>query len=526
MESGGITKGAPIADEPPAAQTIVRIQALSKTFPGQQALRGVSLSLRAREVHALCGQNGSGKSTLIKVLSGYHQPDPGARIELLGEQIAPWKGEGRRRLHFIHQELGLIDSLNAVENLALGHGYGTLGLMPIRWRRQAIQAHRLLLRLGIEIDLTRPVGELTSIERTMIAVARALRGWEDDAGLLVLDEPTVSMSKPEVDRLFSAVREIASRGAAVLYVSHRMEEIFAVAQWVSVLREGSLVMSQPVAAVTHDEVVEAIAGGLVGEHTRGTQMLPGQKRITLKAKSISGNAVQGASFEVAAGEILGVTGLAGSGVDDLAELLFGSYPLEAGEIELDGATLGRLSPYRAKQLGMALVPANRAVKGCIPAFSARENMTLPSLSGLQDFTGIRRRREREVVFEWMRRVELRPQDPELPLASFSGGNQQKAVIARWLRLDPRVLILHEPTQGVDVGARVAIRQLLTDAASRDTAIIICSCDVVDLIKLCDRLIVLDSGRVVSQLTGAELSEERVWTTLLGTHPVESTAARV
>jgi ribose transport system ATP-binding protein len=512
-----------MADDASVALPVVRIRGLSKTFPGQQALRDVSLSLRAGEVHALCGQNGSGKSTLIKLLSGYHHPDPGARIELLGNEIRPWRGEGQRQMHFIHQELGLIDSLNVVENLALGHGYGARGLMPISWRRQTVQAHRLLLRLGIDIDVRQPVGELTSIERTMIAVARALRGWESDTGLLVLDEPTVAMSKPEVDRLFTAIREIAGRGAAVLYVSHRLEEVFAVAQWVSVLREGSLVMSESVASVKYDDVVEAVAGRQIGAHTRASPNVESRERLALSAKELYGNTVRGASLAVASGEILGVTGLAGSGVDDLAELLFGGLPLEAGEIELNGERVGKLSPHRAKRLGMALVPANRAVKGCIPAFSARENMTLPLLSPLQDVTGIRRRRERHVVIDWMQRVELRPLEPELALAAFSGGNQQKAVIARWLRLEPKVLILHEPTQGVDVGARVAIRQLLTDAASRDTAIIVCSCDVVDLLKLCDRLLVMDAGRIVDELSGTDLTEERVWTALLSTRPAESSA---
>ena len=495
-----------------APQPIVAVHRLSKTFPGQRAVDEVTLDVLPGEVHALCGQNGSGKSTLVKMLSGYHTPDPGGRIELLGEPIQPWRGEGAARMHFIHQELGLIDSLDAVENLALGHGYGTRGLKPIRWRDQRREASRLFARLGMEVDLRRRVGELSALERTVVALARALRSWADDVGLLVLDEPTVSMPKPEVERLFQVLREIKARGAGVLYVSHRLEEIFVVGDRVSVLREGKLVFSEPVARTTHDAVVQAIAGRYV--EALDVHQKTDAGPVALSVSGLVGNNLDGISFEVRKGEILGVTGLAGSGVDDLAETLFGAQPILGGTLERHGRTVRSLTPRGAKKLGMALLPANRATKGCIPTFSVRENITLPWLRPLVTVLGVSRRRERAEVLRWMERVELRPPLTELQLALFSGGNQQKAVIARWLRTAPEVLIMHEPTQGVDVGAKVAIHQLLVDAASHGTSIVACSCDVVDLTKFCHRVLVLVNGRIAADLRGANVTDENVWSSLL------------
>jgi ribose transport system ATP-binding protein len=500
----------------PTGTPVVAVRSLTKTFPGQRAVDDVTLSILSGEVHVLCGQNGSGKSTVIKVLSGYHEPDPGALIELLGEEIRPWRGEGSRRMHFIHQELGLIDSLDAVENLALGHGYGARGLKPIRWRDQRRAARAMLRRLGMDVDVRRPVGELPAVERTLVALARALRGWEEDVGLLVLDEPTVSMSKPEVDRLFAAINEIKGRGAGVLYVSHRLEEVFKLGDRVSVLREGRLVLSAPVAETSEDALVEAIAGKAV--ETVEIPDSPERSEVALSVRDLAGNNIQGISFDLSKGEIVGVTGLAGSGVDDLAETLIGGLPIDGGTIERGGRAVGTLTPRRARELGMALLPANRAVKACIPAFSVRENITLPLLRPLRSLFGINRRQERAEVLRWMERVELRPPEPERALASLSGGNQQKAVIARWLRIDPEVLILHEPTQGVDIGAKAAIHRLLVDAASNEAAVLACSCDVVDLTKLCQRVLVLENGRVVDELRGDQVTEDNVWSCLLRSRP--------
>lgn len=505
-----------------AQPVVVSVTGLSKSFPGQRAVTDVTLALTGGEIHVLCGQNGSGKSTLIKMLSGFHEPDPGGRIELLGEEIRPWRGEGIRRMHFIHQELGLIESLNAMENLALGHGYGARGLRPIRWREQRQVARGMLRSLGIHVDVDIPVAELTALERTMIAVARALRGWDGATGLLVLDEPTVAMSKPEVDGLFGAMKEIAARGAAVLYVSHRLEEVFNVGDRVSVLREGRLVLSSPVAETDHDALVDAIAGRAVESITMSPhgQAAP----VALAVRDLVAHNLRGVSLELRKGEILGVTGLAGSGVDELPEVLFGAMPIASGAITREGEPVGPLTPPRAKRLGIALLPSNRAVKGSIPAFTVRENITLPYLRPLITYLGVNARRERREVLEWMKRVELRPADPELRFGALSGGNQQKALIARWLRTRPAVLLLHEPTQGVDVGARAAIHQLLIEAARNGTGVLACSCDVVDLIRFCHRVLILAHGKLVNELTGDRLTEENVWNSLLRQKPVAAPLA--
>ena len=324
------------------------------------------------------------------------------------------------------------------------------------------------------------------------------------------------MSKPEVDRLFGAIAEIRGRGAGVLYVSHRLEEVFKLGDRVSVLREGRLVLSREVADTTEPVLVEAIAGRAVEEVEIPDS--PDQPDVALSVRDLAGRNLNGVSFDLAKGEIVGVTGLAGSGVDELAETLVGGLPIEGGTIARAGSPMTSLTPRRARELGMALLPANRAVKACIPAFSVRENITLPLLRPLRTLLGINRRQERAEVLQWMQRVELRPPEPERTLASLSGGNQQKAVIARWLRLRPQVLVLHEPTQGVDIGAKAAIHRLLAEAARNDAAVIACSCDVVDLTKLCQRVLILEEGRVVDELRGDRVTEDNVWTCLLRSRP--------
>lgn len=513
--------GGPAGSE--AGSPVVSVSRLSKTFPSQVAVSDVSLSLLGGQVHVLCGQNGSGKSTLIKVLSGFHEPDPGTRVEFLGQEIRPWRGERIRRMHFIHQELGLIESLSAVENLALGHGYGASGLQPIRWREQRRLARGMLRALGVEVDVDLPVAELTALQRTMIAVARALRGWDDDVGLLVLDEPTVAMSKPEVDGLFGAMREISARGAAILYVSHRLEEVFRIGDWVSVLREGRLVLSARVPDTTHDELVDAITGHAMEP---ATARAPRREAVpALRVRDLVAQNLAGVTFDLSEGEILGITGLAGSGVDELPEVLFGAQPVESGTVSRGGQPVGSLTPSRAKRLGIALLPANRAVKGSILTFTVRENITLSLLRPLSTVLGISRKRERREVLRWMDRVELRPAEPELKFGALSGGNQQKALIARWLRTDPKVLLLHEPTQGVDVGARSAIHHLLAASATAGTAVLACSCDVVDLLKFCHRVLILEHGEIIAELTDERMTEENVWSILLRSRePADTTAA--
>jgi len=488
---------------------ILELEGLSKTFPGQVALRDVSLEVRSGEVLGLLGQNGSGKSTLIKVLAGYHEPDPGYRASFAGSEIslAARDTSWRRHAHFIHQELALIPTLSTVENLALGRGFITDRVGRIRWRAERREARGSLSGFDLEIDLDRPCGELGPAERTTIAIARALQGWDGPRGLLVLDEATAALSGPEVERLFESVRRVAAAGAGVVFVSHRLEEVLAVTDRLVVLRDGELVAEAETAEVDHQALVELI----VGREIEQLYVPPPPPRadVLCEVRELAGGEVAGASFDLHAGEIVGVAGLVGSGRDQICRLLFGLEPAVAGTVALDGRPLQTLSQSQRRAAGMALVPAERAREGIVAPLSFRENLTFSGLDPLCRGGRIVRGRERAEVAEWIGRIGLQPPEPERPLAQFSGGNQQKAVIARALRTKPRMLLLDEPTQGVDVGAKTAIYELLAAAAAEGTAALVCSSEPEELAGICDRVLVFRGGRVQAELSGAALAAERI-----------------
>jgi ribose transport system ATP-binding protein len=480
---------------------LVRIRGLGKTFPGQVALAGVDLDIRAGEVHAIVGQNGSGKSTLIKLLAGYHHPDPGGTIE--------WHGPGAHGggLGFVHQDLALVETLSAIENIALVRPSATRrGHIDRRGERE--RACALMERLGREIDLTRPLAELPAVERTLVAMARALDGLGASC-VLVLDEPTAALPKPEVARLFAAIEQIRSDGGAVLYVSHRLDEVFAIADLVTVLRDGKRVATREASELDHDGLIELMLGHALHPESKRRSGWRADD-VALEVSSLSGGRIQDFSVSVRAGEIVGVAGLIGSGREDIAEALVGFVPATSGVVKVNGKELSRRNPRSAIDAGLALVPADRARHGLILEHTVAENITLPGLKTLVRALHIDRRRERRDAAGWIDRVGLVPPDPNRIVRTLSGGNQQKAVLARWLRARPRVLILDEPTQGVDVAARDAIHGLLNDAASLGLALLICSAEIEEeLVELCDRVLVMRGGRVAVELVGAELSANRI-----------------
>lgn len=488
---------------------VLRVEHLSKTFPGQAALRDVTLEVRPGEVLGLLGQNGSGKSTLIKVLAGYHEPDPGYGAWFAGEPVSldPRETSWRRQAHFIHQDLALVPTLSAAENLALGRGYLTDRFGRIRWRAERRQASDSLEAFGFDFDVDRPAGELEPAERTAIAITRAMQGWDGPRGLLVLDEATASLSGPEVGRLFESVRGVAAAGAGVIFVSHRLEEVLAVTDRLAILRDGELVATAETADVDHQALVELIVG-------RAVEQLyvpppPPREDVLLSVRDLVGGDVDGVSFDVHAGEIVGVAGLVGSGREQIARLLFGAEPAESGTIEIDGRELGGLDPHDRIEAGLALVPAERGRDGIVAPLSFRENLSLSALGPLCSRGRIVRGRERGDVATWIARIDLQPPQGERPLAEFSGGNQQKAVIARALRAGPRMLLLDEPTQGVDVGAKVSIYRLLADAAAAGTAALVCSSEPDELVGICDRVLVFRGGRVAADLSGPALSADHL-----------------
>jgi ribose transport system ATP-binding protein len=483
--------------EAPAQQALLQVRGLSKTFPGLKALDDVSLEVASGEIVALVGQNGSGKSTLVKVLAGVHQPDPGADI-VLGE-------EGRAGLHFIHQDLGLVGTLSTIENFDLGRQLGSRALRPAPVRAEARRAEELIADFGAKIDVYAPVDRLTAAERAIVAIARALDGWEHDKNVLVLDEPTASLAGDEVEKLFVAVRRVAERGAGVIFISHRLDEVMNLADRVVCLRDGKLIADVPRGGYDHDDLVELIAGEALTAAEEAPPRAPGEP--VLRAKGIRAPTIAALDLDLHAGEILGVSGVLGSGREEVAATLFGSGLGTVDSVEVDGKRVGKLDPRRAIAAGVAYVPGDRHREGAVMKMTVRENMTLPRLRPLQRLFGrLDQRSERAEVDRWIERVAVRPAEPERALELFSGGNQQKVVLAKWLRNEPRALLLDEPTQGVDVGAKAGIFELIANAAAAGAGVLVCSSDAKELALICDRVLVMKDGEVVAEMTKSKLSE--------------------
>ena len=497
------------SDVPDKGVPLLRVRDVSKSFPGTRALDSVSFDLYRGEVLAIVGQNGSGKSTMVKILAGVHQPDPGGQIEVVDPGgTGLLHGDRRDQLHFIHQDLGLIEMLSTTENLDLARPLGFRDLLPGSRRGEHARATALLARAGARINVRMPVALLSPAERTIVALARAMDGWTHPDGILVLDEPTASFHTNEANLLFDAVRQVAASGAGVLFISHRLDEIRAIADRVIVLRDGKIVLECPVHEADDATLVHAIVGGQLEAMDVSRDVTVGDVR--LKVTDLAGMRLQGMSLEIRAGEVVGVSGVLGSGREELAPLVFGARPRTAGSVAVDGTDLGSGDVAAAIDAGMGLVPADRARQGAILLMNVRENLTLANLRSVQSRLGwLPRRRENAEASRWMSAVSLRPPHPERRLAQFSGGNQQKVVLAKWLRTEPRVLVLDEPTAGVDVGAKVAIYELIREAARRGTAVLVCSSDTKELAELCDRVVVLDRGHVVGELVGSDVTEESV-----------------
>ncbi len=483
------------------ASKALSVRGLSKTFGGQRALSEVDLDVMSGEVHALLGENGSGKSTLVKCLSGYHHPDPGARVEVGGEVLPPTYGPEDATaygLAFVHQDLGLIPTLTVAENMLLGQSPPTGFGWRTKKRQEAGLARAQLRALDHpDIDPRRYVGELSVAQQTIVALGRALYGAERGK-LLVLDEPTAALAQSEVDRLFEAVRRITVQGHGVIYISHKLDEVRALAQTVTVLRNGEKVGTRAVADLSRAELIEMIVGRpLEALYPTGPQQAARTEPV-LTARGISGKRVQNLSLTLHKGEIVGVAGLLGCGKSELGRLLFGDQRLTSGEVRIEDREIRLRKPADAIGEGISMVPADRHKNGILLDHSVGENMTLLDTRRYWR-NGLMRRRERaQTVRALMEEYDVRPRQPSRLIGLLSGGNQQKAVLAKWMHRDLKVLILDEPAQGVDIGAKAQILAQLERAAARGVAVLFISEEVDDLIHLCDRVIVLADGRVVGE----------------------------
>ncbi len=502
----------PVIDRPP----VLEVVSLSKTYPGQVALDSAELRVMPGEVHALVGQNGSGKSTLIKLLGGYVKADHGDEVRFGGDRVDLWAldRDARSRIRIVHQDLGLVPTLSTVENLGLGRGFHTGPIGNIRWRDEVRRAQDLLLAFGLAPDVRQPVGMLSAAERAAVAIMRALQDWDSSRpGLLVLDEPTASLNRGEVDALFREVRRVAAEGAGVLFVSHMIDEVLELADRVTVLRDGRVVASgEPAADLDERRLVELIVGRPVADLYPDVDAEVG--RPVLELSMVFGITLRGVNLKVHEGEIVGVAGLVGSGREEIAGSVFGATPRFAGKVLIDKKKVFA-TPRDSIRAGMALVPADRKSLGLDTQERLYQHIPLPRLGPLQRGLRLRHRAARREAATWAERLEVQPLLLDRRMEKFSGGNQQKAVLARWLRTEPRVLLLDEPTQGVDVGAKAAIYRQVRDAAERGVAVLVASSDAEELVHLCDRVLVFRSGSVAAELRGSALTEERLIAETLG-----------
>lgn len=517
----------------------VAIGNLSKTFSGQRALVDVSFDIQHREIHALVGENGSGKSTLIKILAGFHLPDPGGRVLVDGKPLHFGSAaDGRRKgLRFVHQDLGLIGELTAAENVGLVAGFTTKASRIDR-RAQRDRAERLLARIGVDADVERPVRELRAVERSAIAIARAIDDDSGEISLLVLDEPTSALPPTECEALFSILRKVRENGVSILYVSHRLDEILSLASQVTVLRDGRCQGTIPTAGVDRGRLARLIvgeeldltepAGGtgtLAGQAGRtepagGTEPEPVGEQYVLELRDLRYPPFSGIDFRVGRGEVLGIAGLSGSGRELLAGAVCGAI---SGAVSLDIAgqrvDADPMTPELARQLGIALILPNRHPSAAIPNFTVSENITLGWVSDFAQAGRIDKSRERAAAREWIERLDIRPPDPDRLYGLLSGGNQQKVLMAKWFGLEPRVVFMEDPTSGVDIGARSAIYDLVRRYAQTGTGFVICSSDIEDLVSVCDRVLALVDGLIVEELRGAAISESEVLRAISASVPV-------
>jgi ribose transport system ATP-binding protein len=488
---------------------VLRIEHLSKTFPGQKALDDVDLSVAPGEVHALVGQNGSGKSTLIKILAGYHEPDDGARATVDGAPLALGDGQAATDLglRFVHQDLGLVGDLNTIENLALTTGFRTGFAGRIRWAHERRGAKEALEALGITgFDVRAPISTLSPSQRTAVAIARALSNSER-CKLLILDEPTATLPDDDVKRLFTVIHRLKTRGVAILYVSHHLDEVFELSDRVTVLRDARKVGTVNVKELNHQSLIELIVGHRIEQGT-ATETLSSDD-VVLSVRGLQGASVKTMDFDVARGEIVGIAGITGSGREHVLGLLMGQQPRDDGTVTVEGRNVPNYRPRGAMDVGMAFIPADRSVRGVIAPMSVRENMTVTGVGKHTTKGRISHSSEVAETTSWVEKLSIRLPSIESLIGLLSGGNQQKVMLAKALRLDPKLLLLDQPTQGIDVGAKDQIHRLIDAAAADGVSTLVASTDTDELVRLCHRVIVMSEGRIATILTGSDIVAPRI-----------------
>ncbi|WP_266550726.1 sugar ABC transporter ATP-binding protein [Streptomyces sp. NBC_01142] len=496
-------------------EPLVRVRGLSKRFGGTPALAAVDLDIHGGSVLALLGPNGAGKSTLIKVLAGVHHADEG-EVTVAGHPLGT--DAATRKMSFIHQDLGLVEWMTVAENIALGTGYPRrCGL--VSWRQTRERCAEALGIVAGHLDADARIADLAPAERSLVAIARALA---TRAELFILDEPTATLPAADCARLFDVLHALRDRGHGILYVSHRLDEVYKVADTFAVLRDGHLVSQGPLAGHSPARLVHDIVGRELAGHRPATTPSGGPPVLSLD--SVRTPYSGPVSLELRAGEILGTVGLTGAGHMDLGRALAGAQPILAGRALLDGRPYRPRTVAAALDSGVGFVAGNRQEEGCAAELTVRENfLANPRAAGVPPWHWISPRRERAEATALIDRFSVHPRDCEVPIATLSGGNQQKLMVGRWLRVSLRLLILEEPTASVDVGAKAAIYRLIDEALAAGLAVLLISTDFEEVATVCHRALVFARGTVTAELTGEDLTVSKLTRTASALPAITGTA---
>lgn len=494
------------------------VRDLTKTFVGSRALDAVNFDVRGGGgVHALLGGNGSGKSTLIKILAGVYRGDPGGEIRVHGEQLkADHASPARSRelgLRFVHQDPGIFGALTVAENIALVNGWSSQG-GRIPWRAVRERTQRLLDRFDIVAAPEQKMETLAPADQTMVAIARALEDLDSALSILVLDEPTASLPAHEVEVLLEAVRACAANGQTIIYVSHRIEEVMAIADSVTVLRDGKEEVTRSTEGLTEAQLVQHIIGRPIESVLLAPPAVSTEEAV-LEVEDLATGPLEAVSLHVNRGEIVGVAGLIGSGRTELLRALFGVGPIGSGAIRIEGRERKMRSISAAMKYGIAYVPENRGLDAAFLDLSVKENISAANVRRFWRGFRFAHRAERRATQEDIDAFSIRAASLDAVFASLSGGNQQKAVLARWLRLRPKLLLLDEPTQGVDIGARADVYKTIDAAVNEGLAVLLVSSDFEELARVSDRVLVLRDGRITAELQSAGLDAGRVTGSVYG-----------
>jgi rhamnose transport system ATP-binding protein len=499
---------------------ILQLDHITKTFPGVKALTDVHFEMQPGEVHALLGENGAGKSTLIKIISGVYRPDSG-EMHIDGQPITfdnPRAAQAAG-IATIYQELSLYPELTVAENIFMGH-QPRRHLGPIKlidWEQMSARARELLASLDIhDLDVRRKVGSLNVGNRQRVEIAKAL---SINARILIMDEPTAALTEADVARLFDIVRLLKERGVGIIYISHRLQEVFELADRVTVLRDGQYIDTQPVSETTEAQLITKMVGRTIDKLFPKMESKIGE--TVLEVNDVWNEPyTRGVSFKVRAGEIVGLSGLVGSGRSELAQAIFGVLPMSRGEVKVAGKKANIHHPADAIRLGLAYVPEDRGTQGLVREMAITENASMAILRQIARASFIQRRRERKIARDSISQLNIRAYGPQQIVGKLSGGNQQKVVVGKWLASQPKLLIMDEPTRGVDVGAKAEIHRLMSQlAAEQGLAILMISSELPEILGMSDRILVMRQGRIVAEFDRAEANQERIAAAMMSDEPV-------